>query len=32
MIIWSSKLQPMLALSTIEVEYHALVDGAKEVA
>lgn len=32
MIIWSSKLQPMLALSTIEIEYHALVDGAKEVA
>ncbi len=30
-IMWTSKLQPIMALSTMEVEYKVLVDGAKEV-
>jgi hypothetical protein len=30
-IVWSSKLQPIMALSTMEVEFKVLVDGAREV-
>jgi hypothetical protein len=29
-IVWSSKLQPIMALSIVEVEYKVLADGAKE--
>jgi len=30
-IVWSSKLQPIVALSMMEAEYKALVDGVREV-
>ncbi len=31
LINWSTKLQPTIALSTIEVEYHSLANVAKEI-
>ncbi len=31
LINWNSKLQPIIALSTIEVEYHSLANAAKEI-
>jgi hypothetical protein len=30
-IVWSSKLQPIMALSIVEVEYKVLANGAREV-
>jgi len=31
LISWSNKLQPTIALSTIEVEYHSLANATKEI-
>jgi len=31
LINWSSKLQPIIALFTTEVEYHSLANAAKEI-
>jgi hypothetical protein len=31
LISWSNKLQPIIALSIIEVEYHSLANAAKEI-
>lgn len=31
MLQWSSKLQPIVTLSTLEVVYRALFDGANEI-
>jgi hypothetical protein len=29
---WTSKLQPMVVLSNIKLEYKSLLDGAKNIA
>ncbi len=31
LLMWSSKLQPMVAFSSIEAKYQSLSDGAKEI-